>query len=340
MKIHPSQITLAVLLASAVAFAQKPADVECRKTETQAECHARLKCKPNEELEECQKRLLKCKADEKLADCKKRAAANPNQQGQGQQGQQGEGNRDRADQEAAERRQRENADREAAERRDRDNADREAAERRQRENAQRENADREAAERRRRDDDDRREEGSRRRRGGGGGDGDRGRRSGGGGGRGFVANKTFGLGLELGEPTGLNGKVFVSPSVALDFGAGYMYRHWYFHQAEGFHTYLDVLFHPVVLAHASGFELPFYIGVGGRFWSFHWCEGNVCGYPGQAFGIRIPVGIDFDFNNVPLDLFLQLVPVVDFVYGDYYDRYPDRGHFGLDFSVGLRYWFK
>jgi hypothetical protein len=26
--------------------------------------------------------------------------------------------------------------------------------------------------------------------------------------------------------------------------------------------------------------------------------------------------------------------------GDYYDRYDDRAHFGVDLSVGLRYWFK
>src|ERR1043165_2225011 len=30
---------------------------DCKATETQAECAARLKCKPNEEVEDCQKRL-------------------------------------------------------------------------------------------------------------------------------------------------------------------------------------------------------------------------------------------------------------------------------------------
>ena len=31
---------------------------------------------------------------------------------------------------------------------------------------------------------------------------------------------------------------------------------------------------------------------------------------------------------------------LDFVRGDYYDRYRDRAHFGIDLSAGIRYWFK
>ena len=41
----------------------------------------------------------------------------------------------------------------------------------------------------------------------------------------------------------------------------------------------------------------------------------------------------------PIDVFLQLVPVLDFIQDDYYDRYDDRTHFGIDGSVGIRYWF-
>ena len=47
------------------------------------------------------------------------------------------------------------------------------------------------------------------------------------GGKRFEANKTFGLGLELGEPTGLTGKYFLSGTNALDFGLGYIYHHYY-----------------------------------------------------------------------------------------------------------------
>src|SRR5437868_10374967 len=86
------------------------------------------------------------------------------------------------------------------------------------------------------------------------------------GGKNFEANKTFGLGLELGEPDGINGKYFLSGSHALDFGLGYIYGNYY--GADGIHVYADYLWHPLSLVSADAFELPLFIGVGGRFWSF------------------------------------------------------------------------
>ena len=153
-----------------------------------------------------------------------------------------------------------------------------------------------------------------------------------------MANKTFGLGLELGEPTGLTGKYFVSQSGALDFGVGYNFDPYYY--GDGFHVYADYLWHPVSLASTDAFELPFYVGAGLRFWDFNYCYMGVCNYGGSAFGVRVPLGIAFDFNNQPLDIFVQLVPVLDFLDGDYYNRYGNRAHFAVDGSVGIRYWFK
>jgi len=47
-----------VVAIPAIAVAQNlPASVQCKATETQSECHARLHCKADEELETCQKRL-------------------------------------------------------------------------------------------------------------------------------------------------------------------------------------------------------------------------------------------------------------------------------------------
>jgi hypothetical protein len=91
---------------------------------------------------------------------------------------------------------------------------------------------------------------------------------------------------------------------------------------------------------ASAFELPLYVGPGVRFWDFEYCYQGVCGYGTSAIGIRVPVGIAFDFNEIPLDIFLQVVPVIDFLRGDYYDRYRDRAYFSVDLSAGIRFWFK
>jgi hypothetical protein len=307
----------ALLAFSALAVAQnRPPDVECKKTETQAECHTRLKCKPDEELEVCKKRL--------------RAAA-PNA---GNAAGRDDANNRGGDRDADNDGRDDDRDDRGDDRRDRDDRGDDRRRRDDRDDDRRGRDDR-GDDRRDRDDrgDDRRgrDDGarSRRQRGKGRGRGDR---------RGFEANKTFGLGLELGEPTGLNGKYFLSDSGALDFGIGAIYGHYYY--GDGLHIYGDYLWHPISLVSASAFELPLYIGGGLRFWSFNYCDRQVCDFGGSAIGIRVPIGISFDFNNTPLDIFIQLVPVIDFVSGDYYDRYRDRTHFGIDLSVGIRYWFK
>jgi hypothetical protein len=314
---HRSKITLAcvsgiyaLVAFSAITFAQTiPQAFQCKATETQAECHTRLKCKPDEELEACQKRLTS------------------QAQQQGNTGNPNNANNQTRDRDANDR----GRDRDANDR----GRDRRADDR---------GRDRRTDDRGRDDDADDRGRGRRGRDRGRGRDHDddggrshrqRQARSGS---HSFEANKTFGLGLELGEPTGLNGKYFFSDAAAIDFGLGWIYDHYYY--GDGAHLYADFLYHPVSLVHASAFELPLYFGGGLRFWSFHYCVARVCDYGGSAIGIRIPVGISFDFNNVPLDIFIQLVPVIDFVNGDYYDRYRDRTHFGVDLSVGIRYWFK
>ncbi len=272
-----------------IALAQRrPADLECRTTETQAECFARLKCKANEELEDCQKRLTAERA-------KQGSAGQANGSGSKDGGREP----DRDDRERRERRERESSDRDRGDRGDRDAG---------------------PSSRRQGQDDSDRRRGQRRSASG------------------FQANKTFGLGFELGEPTGLNGKYFLSKSSALDFGIGWIYSHYYY--GDGAHVYADYLWHPTSLVSAPAFELPVYIGVGLRFWDFHYCVQRVCDYGGSAVGIRVPIGIAFDFNRVPLDIFIQLVPVLDFVNGDYFDRYRNREHFGIDLSAGLRFWFK
>ena len=151
------------------------------------------------------------------------------------------------------------------------------------------------------------------------------------GGRAFEANKTFGLGLELGAPTSVTGKYFLSSDRALDFGVGTIYNYF---DRSGLHIYADYLWHPTSLVSTEAFELPLYIGVGGRFWDFR-DSGPAAPNDAFAFGVRVPVGISFDFNTAPIDIFVQLVPVLDFFSGY-------RAHtvyLDLDASIGVRYWF-
>jgi len=151
----------------------------------------------------------------------------------------------------------------------------------------------------------------------------------------YTSNGKFGLGIELGAPAGLNGKLFLSPSTALNFGVGWLYDNYY-RDGEGVHLYLDHLWHPFAITENPTFKLPFYVGVGGAFWSFRDRRDDPR-YDDRyaALGVRVPVGVSFDFNNIPLDVFAQLTLVVDVYFNGYRDRFGP----GILGSVGARYWF-
>jgi hypothetical protein len=145
----------------------------------------------------------------------------------------------------------------------------------------------------------------------------------------FQANKTFGLGVMIGAPTGLSGKYFLTSSTALDFGVGGID---YYRNRRGLHLHMDYLLHPVSLASTAPFELPLYLGIGARLWDFDDSQYNDHAW---ALGVRAPIGVAFDFNNVPLDIFFELALVVDFFSG-----YRDTLGADVNGAIGLRYWFE
>ena len=140
----------------------------------------------------------------------------------------------------------------------------------------------------------------------------------------FSANKEFGLGIMIGAPTGLAGKYYLSADTALDFGVGYIDR-W--GARHGFHLHADFLWHPAVLINARPFVVPFYFGVGGRLFDY-----DADNDDDLAAGLRVPFGIMFDFNNVPLDIFFELVFVFDVL-----ERGGGRDY--LNGAIGFRYYF-
>lgn len=146
----------------------------------------------------------------------------------------------------------------------------------------------------------------------------------------FSANKEFGLGLMIGHPTGLSGKYYLSADTAVDFGLGVVggYGH-----RSGLHLHADFLWHPAVLVTQSSFVMPLYFGVGGRFWDFD--DDRDDRYDDDtALGVRVPLGIALDFNNVPLDVFFELAFVLDFFVND------GGAHGGLAGAIGVRYYFQ
>ena len=125
----------------------------------------------------------------------------------------------------------------------------------------------------------------------------------------------FGMGLILGEPTGLSAKLWTSGDNAFDFAAAWSFK------GDG-HLLLqaDYVWHFFNLMPVSSGKLPLYIGIGGR----------VVLADDPSFGIRIPIGIDYLFADAPIDVFLELVPILDL---------SPETDFGVGGGIGIRYWF-
>ncbi len=128
-------------------------------------------------------------------------------------------------------------------------------------------------------------------------------------------DKNFGLGIILGEPTGISAKLWTSGVNAFDFGAAWSFR------GEG-HLLLqaDYVWHMFHLISVSSGRLPFYIGIGGR----------VILSDDPLVGARVPVGLDYFFADAPVDIFIEIVPILDLV--------PSTD-FDLGGGIGARFWF-
>lgn len=143
----------------------------------------------------------------------------------------------------------------------------------------------------------------------------------------FSANKTFGLGIMVGAPTAISGKYYLSADTAIDFGLGVIRG---FGRRNGLHLHADFLWHPATLVSAEPFVMPFYLGLGGRIADFD--RRNDEFDDELNLGVRAPLGLMLDFNNVPLDIFFELALVIDFI-----------GYDGVDAdfngALGVRYYF-
>jgi hypothetical protein len=135
----------------------------------------------------------------------------------------------------------------------------------------------------------------------------------------------FGLGLIIGEPTGVSAKYYLSDDTAIDAAAGGAVV------GRGIQVHADFLWHPWILEQQESFILPFYLGPGVRVLNRDSGGGEE---DHLRIGLRGVIGIVFDFTSVPLDVFVEVAGVADY-------RTLDDDHFGLDLNAGagLRYYF-
>jgi hypothetical protein len=126
----------------------------------------------------------------------------------------------------------------------------------------------------------------------------------------------FGLGIIIGEPSGICMKYFTTATNAWSAAAAWSLSG----DEKAAHLYADHLFHLSELASWDGGRSPFYAGVGAR----------VLFRNETTAGVRIPVGMAWVFDEAPFDAFLEIVPVMDLI--------PDT-EFDVAGGVGARFWF-
>jgi len=133
------------------------------------------------------------------------------------------------------------------------------------------------------------------------------------------AQGKFGLGIILGEPTGISGKIWMGEKTAWDAALAWSSSN-YGNDNGAMHVHVDYLLHYYSLINAPSGKLPFYYGIGAK----------VTLANDTYVGVRVPLGLDWIFAGPPLDVFLELVPTLNIVPGM---------DFGINAGIGIRYNF-
>jgi len=125
----------------------------------------------------------------------------------------------------------------------------------------------------------------------------------------------FGLGIIIGEPTGISAKQWTGSRTAIDGAVA-----WSFKKERAVHLHGDLLYHSFSAARINRGKLSWYYGIGGRI-KFE---------VDSKVGVRVPLGMDYLLGTAPLDFFLELVPILDLA--------PSTD-FSLNAAIGIRYFF-
>lgn len=128
-------------------------------------------------------------------------------------------------------------------------------------------------------------------------------------------DRGFGIGAIFGEPTGVSAKAWLSGTNALDFGAA-----WSWARTGYFHLHVDYLWHFPSAIRVSERFVP-YVGVGGRFGA----------RTDAVLGARVVGGLAWWPRTVPLDVFVEIAPILDLA---------PATEMSLNGGIGVRFFFR
>ncbi len=129
----------------------------------------------------------------------------------------------------------------------------------------------------------------------------------------------FEIGVILGDIDGLSMKLWMSEQSAVDFAAAWDLLE------ERIHIHGEYLHHARFFQLDKG-QLPVYLGFGGVIRAD---VGDNVDDDGLTLGLRVPAGITYLFDQLPLSLFLEVGPRFDVTEADW----------GVNGGAGIRYTF-
>lgn len=135
---------------------------------------------------------------------------------------------------------------------------------------------------------------------------------------------TLGVGIIVGEPTGVTAKLYIKDDQAIQAAVGSAFI------GGGLQLHADYVFHPYILQSRPSFVLPVYFGPGVRLIDYT----NGRDSSSFAIGARLVGGLLFDFKNVPLDVFFEVAGVLEYEFKD-----GEGGGLALNAGAGIRYYF-
>lgn len=131
----------------------------------------------------------------------------------------------------------------------------------------------------------------------------------------------FGLGVIVGDPTGLSFKAWTGGRTAVAGAAA-----WSFGDRDAFQLHADYLFHNFRVFKVTKGRLPFYYGIGVRA-LFHERRDED---EDTVVGVRFPLGIEYLFASPSLGIFIEIVPILDLA---------PATEFDLNAAIGFRIYF-
>ncbi|MCG3172971.1 MAG: hypothetical protein GMKNLPBB_01143 [Myxococcota bacterium] len=140
----------------------------------------------------------------------------------------------------------------------------------------------------------------------------------------YDLNGPFGLGAIIGYPTGVTGKLYFSERHSLDVSGTWSFRH---ESVLIFADYNFIFGRLIPSTDKGQFHFAPYVGIGG-FAGFGKKLAN--GESGLAVGPRVPLGFSVFAVPASLDIFIELVPLLEII--------PEVKFHGNGY-LGVRYHF-